>query len=89
MVTRVGPAEEGGNLAVAMDLWQEHTPPSRGDPLGTWRPLNVMTMLSLRTRVFIPGEILCWTPAGNRAPVEQDGTPHFASCPQASSWRRR
>lgn len=31
----------------------------------------------------------CWTPAGNRAPVEKDGTPHFARCPQASTWRRR
>lgn len=58
MVTRVGPAEEGGNLAVAMDLWQENTPPNRHDPLGTWRPVSPMVMLSLRTRVFIPGEIL-------------------------------
>lgn len=31
----------------------------------------------------------CWTPSGNRAPVEKDGTPHFATCPQASTWRRR
>lgn len=31
----------------------------------------------------------CWTPAGNRAPVEKDGTPHFARCPQASQHRRR
>ena len=31
----------------------------------------------------------CWTPAGNRAPVEKDGTPHFARCPQADQHRRR
>lgn len=31
----------------------------------------------------------CWTPAGNRAPVEKDGTPHFARCPQAAQHRRR
>ena len=31
----------------------------------------------------------CWTPAGNRAPVEMDGTPHFARCPQAAQHRRR
>lgn len=31
----------------------------------------------------------CWTKAGNRAPVEKDGTPHFARCPQASQHRRR
>ena len=58
VVTRVGPAEEGGNLAVAMDLWQENTPPTRYDPIGTWKPAPVMLQLSLRSRVFIPGEIL-------------------------------
>ena len=31
----------------------------------------------------------CWTKAGNRAPVEKDGTPHFARCPQADQHRRR
>lgn len=27
VVTRTGPSEEGGDLAVAMDLWQEDGPP--------------------------------------------------------------
>jgi len=31
----------------------------------------------------------CWTPAGNRAPVEKDGVPHFARCPQAAQHRRK
>ena len=31
----------------------------------------------------------CWTKAGNRAPVEKDGTPHFARCLRAAQHRRR
>lgn len=27
------------------------------------------------------------TPAGKRAPVNADGTSHFATCPQAEAWR--
>ena len=29
------------------------------------------------------------TPAGNRMPLNRDGTSHFATCPQANDWRRR
>ena len=78
VVTRVGPAEEGGNLAVAMDLWQENTPPNRYDPIGTWRSAPAMLQLSLRTRVFIPGEILVLDDGGRelgargRAPGKWD-----------------
>ena len=78
VVTRVGPAEEGGNLAVAMDLWQEDSPPSRYDPIGSWKPVDVMVMLALRTRVFIPGEILILDDGGRelgargRAPGKWD-----------------
>jgi hypothetical protein len=31
----------------------------------------------------------CQTRSGKRAPLNPDGTSHFASCPQASTWRRR
>lgn len=31
----------------------------------------------------------CTTPAGKRAPVNRDGVSHFATCPQASDWRKR
>lgn len=31
----------------------------------------------------------CVTPAGKRAPVNRDGTSHFANCPQAAAWRKR
>jgi len=30
----------------------------------------------------------CITAKGRKAPVDRDGTNHFATCPQASSWRR-
>lgn len=29
------------------------------------------------------------TKAGKRAPVDADGTNHFATCPQADQWRKR
>lgn len=29
------------------------------------------------------------TPTGKRAPVDRDGTSHFATCPDAQAWRRR
>lgn len=29
------------------------------------------------------------TPKGKRAPLNRDGTSHFATCPQAPAWRRR
>lgn len=37
------------------------------------------------------GERIAWciTPAGKRAPVDPDGTSHFATCPQADRWRRK
>lgn len=28
------------------------------------------------------------TPANKRAPLNRDGTSHFATCPQAADWRR-
>lgn len=31
----------------------------------------------------------CRTPAGKSAPMQPDGVNHFATCPQASQWRRR
>jgi hypothetical protein len=35
-------------------------------------------------------EILwCITPAGKKAPINRDGTSHFANCPDADRWRRR
>lgn len=37
------------------------------------------------------GDPVMWatTPAGKRAPLNQDGVSHFATCPQASTWRRK
>jgi hypothetical protein len=37
------------------------------------------------------GAAIAWamTPAGRRAPLDRDGTSHFASCPQAETWRKR
>lgn len=36
------------------------------------------------------GAAIMWveTKRGKRAPINPDGTSHFASCPQADSWRR-
>ncbi|MGK2898591.1 MAG: hypothetical protein ACSLE9_07870 [Burkholderiaceae bacterium] len=36
------------------------------------------------------GEPVDWviTDAGKRAPMNLDGVPHFATCPQANEWRR-
>ena len=31
----------------------------------------------------------CFTRAGKRAPVNPDGTSHFATCPQAETWRKK
>lgn len=93
VVTRVGPPEEGGNLAVAMDLWRENTPPSRLDPLGTWRSVDVTLMLSLRTRVFIPGEILILDDAGReiggrgRAPGKWDVRIEYCDSLEAAAKR--
>lgn len=37
------------------------------------------------------GAEVAWatTPKGHRMPLDRDGTSHFATCPQASDWRRR
>jgi hypothetical protein len=35
-------------------------------------------------------EILwCTTPAGKKAPINRDGTSHFADCPAADQWRQK
>lgn len=31
----------------------------------------------------------CRTPRNLRAPINPDGTSHFATCPQADAWRKR
>jgi len=31
----------------------------------------------------------CQTPKGKRAPIDRDGTSHFATCPSADAWRHR
>lgn len=35
--------------------------------------------------------LIVWTrtPHGKRMPVDADGKSHFATCPQADTWRRR
>jgi hypothetical protein len=37
------------------------------------------------------GQAIAWclTKRDKRAPVDRDGTPHFATCPSADAWRRR
>lgn len=31
----------------------------------------------------------CFTPSGKKAPINRDGSSHFATCPQADAWRKR
>lgn len=52
-------------------------------PLG-WKADNVGECRSCHQPVM-------WaiTPKGNRAPLNPDGTSHFANCPQARDWRKR
>lgn len=93
VVTRVGPAEEGGNLAVSMDLWQEDGPPTRYDPIGTWKSAPAMLQLSLRSRVFIPGEILVLDDGGReiagrgRAPGKWDVSIEYFDTLEAAAAR--
>ena len=49
-----------------------------------WKPDNIGRCRSCRAEV-----LWCITPAGKKAPVDPDGTSHFASCPDATAWRRR
>jgi hypothetical protein len=37
------------------------------------------------------GAPIAWvvTAARKRAPMDPDGTPHFATCPHAAAWRRK
>lgn len=37
------------------------------------------------------GAVISWfiTPRGKSAPLNPDGTSHFATCPQADRWRKR
>jgi hypothetical protein len=52
-------------------------------PLG-WRFDNFGRCRSCRAEIA-----WCLTSAGKRAPVDQDGTSHFATCPDSAAWRRR
>jgi hypothetical protein len=51
-------------------------------PLG-WRADNVGRCRSCGATV-----LWCWTPNEKKAPIDQDGKSHFATCPQADSWRK-
>lgn len=48
-----------------------------------WRPLNVASCRSCRAEVM-----WCDTKSHKRSPINRDGASHFATCPQAESWRR-
>lgn len=93
VVTRTGPSDTGSNLAVAMDLWQEDGPPTRYDPIGTWKPAPAMLQLSLRSRVFIPGEILVLDDGGReiggrgRAPGKWDVSLEYFDTLEAAAAR--
>lgn len=52
-------------------------------PLG-WRADNQARCRSCSAEVM-----WCITPAGRRAPVDRDGTSHFATCPQGREWSRK
>ena len=52
-------------------------------PLG-WRDSNRGHCRSCGAEV-----LWCITPAGKKAPINRDGTSHFADCPQARDWRKR
>jgi hypothetical protein len=58
-------------------------PPAWVIPEG-WLPDNLARCRSCDAQVM-----WCVTPKGKRAPIDRDGVNHFATCPQASSWRRR
>jgi len=52
-------------------------------PLG-WTADNVGQCRSCGATVM-----WCLTSNGKKAPIDRDGKSHFATCPQADSWRKR
>lgn len=51
-------------------------------PLG-WTADNESLCRSCRAEI-----LWCVTPAKRKAPINRDGTSHFATCPEAASWRK-
>jgi len=51
-------------------------------PLG-WRADNQSKCRSCGAEIM-----WCITPGEKRAPLNRDGTSHFATCPQAADWRQ-
>ena len=49
-----------------------------------WTPDNIGHCRSCGAEV-----LWCLTAARRKAPINADGTSHFATCPQADSWRRK
>jgi hypothetical protein len=48
------------------------------------------SMLGLgRCRSCAAPVMWCMTHRGKRAPIDRDGTNHFATCPNAAAWRHR
>lgn len=52
-------------------------------PLG-WRADDEGVCRSCHAEV-----LWCFTPSEKKAPINRDGTSHFATCPQANDWRKR
>lgn len=48
-----------------------------------WTPRDVARCRSCNAEV-----LWCVTPHARLAPVDRDGVSHFATCPQASTWRK-
>lgn len=61
----------------------ETTTPAFAVPIG-WTAGDIGECRSCHARVM-----WCTTPNGKRAPIDPDGKSHFATCPQADSWRKR
>ena len=49
-----------------------------------YRPLTIGKCRSCRAAI-----LWSYTPGGAMAPSDRDGTSHFATCPDAASYRRR
>jgi hypothetical protein len=69
VITEVPPIENGGNLAVAMDILVETGQPHESnDYLGTYERVDFPTLLLLRRPVFNVGELLVLDDDGREIP---------------------
>lgn len=65
-------------------MFEDMTPYPRWTIPEGWQPDNEGRCRSCGAEV-----LWCRTPAGKKAPIDRQGTSHFATCPQADQWRKR